>query len=406
MQKIKVAMLFFALFTLGFVSCNSLASNNMPVQDMNVVMDISVPDILKTMAKAHATDSNFTSAIIKAEEMQENRQNEFVDLFTEAFKATGSPLNTVFSTQEMKERINATSSDDQVSQILKEEVKRVTEKTMDVLRSRLKRFGVKHPDIQAAETAGRIHIQMKGIRDPERILKLIQTPGHLELWETTDGKEVVQNIVAVNETGKESENQTSATEKITQEELVKINPLFALLITDVYSKDPLYHDPIIGWAMAKDTAKISEYLKTAKEKKIIPSNIYPSWAIKSISKESDIFNLIALSSQESEGRKAMDVNQVTKTKVISPDGHIHISLDLDDKDAKDLAELTKKNVGKTIATVWDGHVCSYPHILVEITVGHFEVVGNFTKEEAEDIANILMAKELPVPVKIIQSELY
>ena len=102
----------------------------------------------------------------------------------------------------------------------------------------------------------------------------------------------------------------------------------------------------------------------------------------------------------------MDVNQVTKTKVISPDGHIHISLDLDDKDAKDLAELTKKNVGKTIATVWDGHVCSYPHILVEITVGHFEVVGNFTKEEAEDIANILMAKELPVPVKIIQSELY
>lgn len=381
MRKKSITKLFFVLLTLGCLSCDSLTSrlNSItdeteeesvgPSQDMNVLLEISVP--------------------------------------------------------------------------VGEDVKSTTEKTINVLKSRLNGVGIARPNIQKTDTAGRIRIEMKGVKEPERILKLIESPGVLEFWETAEAGELIPQIVAVNDMAKEMEEQSPAQEEkpkakvepkaeekpiaqtamdsifeklkeseeesnsyqeVDIEEYKKSNPLFAILLINTQIQTG---GPVIGMAEEKDTAKISEYFRIAKEKNLFPSFIYPTWTSKiesRVEKGSYYFELIALASNSGNGKAALNGDVITKAEAERgyQDKDYCINLEMDLKGAEAWARLTKKNVDKTIAIVFDGHVYSYPRVNQEITGGRSQITGNFTKKEAKDLANILMSGQLPAHVKIIQ----
>ncbi|MBO4805314.1 MAG: protein translocase subunit SecDF [Paludibacteraceae bacterium] len=403
---------------------------------MNVVMEVSVPDVLKSLAGTQATNPNFTSAISLAKEMQKSKQADFVDLFAEAFKSTGAPLNSVFSTFELKDKISSSTPDAEVIKVLKGEVKSAVDNSFNVLRSRIDRFGVVQPNIQQLEIAGRILIEMPGIKEPERVRKLLQGSANLEFWETAEMSEIISSVLAVNrmakdiesmastqevkETAKTDSAATSATdsllakmagqetpsENIAREEFKKNNPLLGILDLNADGQFNPGQGATIGRAEAKDTAKISRYFQMAKEKNIFPSNIYPTWTSKGIGKGENIYELVALQSKRRDGKAPLTGSVITEARAdfSQHSAYANVSMEMNPEGSKIWARITRENLNRQVAIVLDGYVCSYPRVNSEITGGRSEITGNFTVEEAKDLANVLKSGKMPAPAKIIQED--
>lgn len=417
---------------------------------MNVVMEVSVPDILKALAGDQSTNEVFVQAIELARKKQLTNQKDFVDLFEESFREIdpNEKLANIFSTFELKDRIPRTSTNSEVVKVLKEEVKSAVDNSFNVLRSRIDRFGVVQPNIQQLDIAGRILIEMPGVKEPERVRKLLQGSADLEFWETMNFAEIFNGIIAVNTMAKdmnakpESQNTEVAIEDVEEvvagdtlaneasevdellakiaeqdssavtssdvsdEEFSKNNPLFAILHLNVDQQGRPGPGPLIGTVNVKDTAKVSEYFRIAKEKRILSASLLPKWSVKAVDKAGKYFELIAIHSKQRDGKAPLTGSVITDARADfgQNSAYANVSMQMNQEGAKTWARMTKENIGKSIAIVLDGYVYSYPRVNGEIPGGRSEITGNFTPEEAQDLANVLKSGKMPAPARIVQED--
>ncbi|WP_308550255.1 protein translocase subunit SecDF [uncultured Parabacteroides sp.] len=415
---------------------------------MNVVLELNVADVIRSLSNNNQ-DDNFNKALEQAYANQATSQKDFIDLFAEEYKKldNGARLSAIFSTFELKDKITPQSTDAQVIAVLKEELKSAIDNSFNVLRTRIDRFGVVSPNIQRLETAGRILVELPGVKEPERVRKLLQGSANLEFWETYNLPEIYQQLVAADnmlatvlnsddataETAEETEAAAEATENAaaeatndadsllakigedkpeaqaakSMEEFAKQHPLFALLQINQYNGQ-LASGPVVGIADKKDIAKINEYLNMKQVKDILPRNLSLKWGVKAIDEKEQYFYLYAIKMTNRDGTPALGGDVVTDANAdfVQQAGRSEqqVSMTMNAEGAKAWARLTKENIGKAVAIVLDDMVYSAPNVQVEITGGRSQITGHFTPEEAKDLANVLKSGKMAASVSIVQED--
>ena len=418
---------------------------------MNVVLELNVADVIRSLSNNNQ-DENFNKALDLAYENQVTSQKDFIDLFAEEYKKldNGARLSAIFSTFELKDKITPQSSDAQVIAVLKEELKSAIDNSFNVLRTRIDRFGVVSPNIQRLETAGRILVELPGVKEPERVRKLLQGSANLEFWETYNLPEIYQQLVAADnmlatilksdDTAAVGSDTTAieATEEVvadnaaaettndadsllakigedkpeaqaakSMEEFAKQHPLFAVLQINQYNGQ-LAPGPVVGIADKKDIAKINEYLNMKQVKDILPRNLSLKWGVKAIDEKEQYFYLYAIKMTNRDGTPALGGGVVTDANAdfVQQAGRSEqqVSMTMNAEGAKAWARLTKENIGKAVAIVLDDMVYSVPNVQVEITGGRSQITGHFTPEEAKDLANVLKSGKMAASVHIVQED--
>lgn len=418
---------------------------------MNVVLELNVADVIRSLSNNNQ-DENFNKALDLAYENQVTSQKDFIDLFAEEYKKldNGARLSAIFSTFELKDKITPQSSDAQVIAVLKEELKSAIDNSFNVLRTRIDRFGVVSPNIQRLETVGRILVELPGVKEPERVRKLLQGSANLEFWETYNLPEIYQQLVAADnmlatilksdDTAAVGSDTTAieATEEVvadnaaaettndadsllakigedkpeaqaakSMEEFAKQHPLFAVLQINQYNGQ-LAPGPVVGIADKKDIAKINEYLNMKQVKDILPRNLSLKWGVKAIDEKEQYFYLYAIKMTNRDGTPALGGDVVTDANAdfVQQAGRSEqqVSMTMNAEGAKAWARLTKENIGKAVAIVLDDMVYSAPNVQVEITGGRSQITGHFTPEEAKDLANVLKSGKMAASVHIVQED--
>ena len=418
---------------------------------MNVVLELNVADVIRSLSNNNQ-DENFNKALDLAYENQAASQKDFIDLFAEEYKKldNGARLSAIFSTFELKDKITPQSSDAQVIAVLKDELQSAIDNSFNVLRTRIDRFGVVSPNIQRLETAGRILVELPGVKEPERVRKLLQGSANLEFWETYDLPEIYQQLVAADnmlatilksdDTAAEGSETTTveATSEVvadnaaaettndadsllakigedkpeaqaaqSMEEFAKLHPLFAVLQINQYNGQ-LASGPVVGIADKKDMAKIDEYLNMKQVKDLLPRNLSLKWGVKAIDEKEQFFYLYAIKKTNRDGTPALGGDVVTDANAdfVQQAGRSEQVVDMvmNAEGAKAWARLTKENIGKAVAIVLDDMVYSAPNVQVEITGGRSQITGHFTPEEAKDLANVLKSGKMAASVHIVQED--
>lgn len=395
---------------------------------MNVVMEVSVADILKSLAGSQATSDEFVAAMKVAKEKQLTTQKDFVDLFAAAFEQEnpGKPMFNIFS-YELKDMFTDVPSNDDVVKALKDRVKVAVDNSFNVLRSRIDRFGVVQPNIQQLDVAGRILIEMPGVKEPERVRKLLQGSANLEFWETYDFNEISGDLQRVDDLVRELESATANVDKKDVKDEVKdtvaksiSDSLLATLGAEnkeeVDEENPSGvslsswlsfsgQGASIGVANVKDTAKVMKYFRLAREKRLIPNSLIPMWSVKPIDKAENYYQLVAIKSSRRDGKAPLSGSVITDARAdVDPYGRIEVDMEMNPEGAKKWADLTKKNIGKSVAIALDGYVYSFPNVSVEITGGRSQITGGFDMNEAKDLANVLKSGKMPAPARIVQED--
>ena len=416
---------------------------------MNVTLEVSVADIIRSLADNNTTP-NFTQALSLATESQKtNSQEEYLDLFVKEYKKLdpNAKLASVFSTFDLKDRISLTTSNDEVVKILREEIEGAISNSFNVLRTRIDRFGVVQPNIQKLGN-GRILIELPGIKEPERVRKLLQGSANLEFWETYELSEIINNLSEANRVlgtlgaapavvdttkaavaaatpaapvtaaakpksgvdslkdalGKKTEAKTDSAKM--QQEWMKENPLISKLQLAVSSNGQVGRGPIVGMAHSKDTAQINAYFAMKQVKEVLPPDLGLRWTVKAMDENGEVFQLIAIkyTNREKTAPLAGDVITDAKADFSQTSAYANVSMSMDQEGSKTWARMTKENIGKSIAISLDGYIYSFPTVNGEITGGNSQITGNFTVEEAKDLANTLKSGKMPAPARIVQED--
>ncbi len=395
---------------------------------MNVVMEVSVADILKSLAGSQATSDEFVAAMKVAKEKQLTSQTDFVDLFADAFEQEnpGKPMFNIFS-YELKDKFTDVPTNEDVVKALKENVKVAVDNSFNVLRSRIDRFGVVQPNIQQLDVAGRILIEMPGVKEPERVRKLLQGSANLEFWETYDFNEISSDLQRVDDMVRELESATANVEKKEAKEEVKDTVAKSIsdsLLATLGAENKEEADEetqsgvsltswlsfsgqgaSIGIANVKDTAKVMKYFRLAKEKRLIPNSLIPMWSVKAVDKAENFYQLVAIKSSRRDGAAPLTGSVITDARAdVDPYGRIEVDMEMNPEGAKKWADLTKKNIGKSVAIALDGYVYSFPNVNQEITGGRSQITGGFDMNEAKDLANVLKSGKMPAPARIVQED--
>ena len=404
---------------------------------MNVMLQVQLEDLVKALAADNATPQ-FNQAIALAKERSVNSRADFITLFADAWKEVGGGqrLAQVFGTYEMRDRIKPESTDDQVIAIIREDAESAISNSFNVLRSRIDRFGVTQPSIQKIGNSGRILVELPGVKEPERVRKLLQGTASLEFWTTFDNQEIYPYLVDANAllaqiqaadeaepaTGAETEEaaaetssdllgeeiQSNSTEEddAALENYKKQNPLFAVL-----QPSNARGNACIGYAQGGDTAVVNRLLNLPQVKDLLPAEFRGMWSVKPSSYISggNWYELVAIKAATRDGKAPLDGGSVTDARVSYDgtgrnQGNPTVSMTMNAEGANVWARLTKDNIGKQIAIVLDGMVYSYPTVNDEITGGSSQISGNFSVEEATDLTNVLKSGKLPAPAKIIQEQ--
>ena len=405
---------------------------------MNVILEISVPDVIEVLAD-HKTDPVFVKSMQEAKKAEETSQDDFISLFIDAYKknSNGGKLATVFATQQLKGKVSTQSTDKEVERALREEVTAAIENSYNVVRNRIDKFGVVQPNIQKLEgQEGRLMVEMPGIREPERMRKLLQGSANLEFWETYNNQEVQPYLVQLDQrlanggetaaadttaaatdstkaakpadaklqltnTAAKAAEKAGKNEAAAIEAAKKQHPLLALLQT--IPGDAL---ALIGYAHVRDTAEINKALQSAAAKQILPSDLRLLWSAKPMNEQNkNVYELYALKVTTSDGRAPLEGDVVTDAKdQFDQFGRPEVSMSMNSEGAREWAQLTKANVGKAVAIVLDGVVYSAPRVNGEISGGQSSISGNFTIEDTKDLANTLKSGRMPAPARIVQEE--
>jgi len=393
---------------------------------MNVMLQVQLKDLVKALAGGNEAPE-FTQALALAEERSVNSRQDFITLFAEAWEETsnGMPLAQIFGTYEMRDKIGPESTDAEVIEVIRGESESAISNSFNVLRNRIDRFGVTQPNIQKLGSSGRILVELPGVKEPERVRKLLQGTASLEFWATYDNAEVEAYLAEANATlatlladtdeaveeAKEAEGDDLLAEELQQAEndaaaeaaFRKQNPLFSVL-----QPSGARGYACIGYAHYADTATVNRYLAMPQVKQLFPPEFKPMWTVKASAMDpnQNIFELVAIKSTSRDGKAPLDGGSVTDARVSygNTGGSPSVSMSMNAEGANVWARLTKDNIGKQVAIVLDGMVYSYPTVNTEITGGSSEITGNFTLEEAEDLANVLKSGKLPAPATIIQEQ--
>ena len=395
---------------------------------MNVMLQVQLKDLVKALAGGNEAPE-FTQALALAQERSVNSRQDFITLFAEAWEETsnGMPLAQIFGTYEMRDKIGPESTDAEVIEVIRGESESAISNSFNVLRNRIDRFGVTQPNIQKLGNSGRILVELPGVKEPERVRKLLQGTASLEFWATYPNEEIegylaeansmLAQILAVEETAPAAvEEQAEETDELLAEELkqaeneaaaetemLKQNPLFAVL-----QPSGARGHACVGYAHYADTAKVNKYLAMPQIKQLFPPEFKPMWTVKASAMDpnENIFELVAIKATSRDGKAPLDGGVVTDARVQygNSGGTPHVSMTMNAEGANIWARMTKENIGRQIAIVLDGMVYSYPNVQNEITGGSSQITGDFTLEEAEDLANVLKSGKLPAPATIIQEQ--
>ena len=385
---------------------------------MNVMLQVQLEDLVKALAGEHTPE--FEQAIALAKQRSVTSRADFITLFAEAWKEVsgGQRLAQVFGTYEMRDRIKPESSDDEVISVIREDADAAVANSFNVLRNRIDRFGVASPSIQKIGNTGRILVELPGVKEPERVRKLLQGTASLEFWTTYENSEIFPYLAEANSSLAELESAEEAPEAeitdVVEAELAaqnsssteadrKANPLFSVLSP----VGPQGRGACIGLANAVDTARVNALLKATKD--IFPAEFRPMWSVKpsEYAQADNIYELIAIKASSRDGKAPLDGASVTDARVdydSQRGGSPSVSMTMNAEGANIWARLTKDNIGKQIAIVLDGTVYSYPVVNGEITGGNSQITGNFNIEEATDLTNVLKSGKLPAPATIVQEQ--
>lgn len=399
---------------------------------MNVVLEISVPDVVDFLAD-HKQDAAYQKALEVAKQEEMTSQKDFISLFVDAFhkEAPGHKLAEIFATQQLKGKVSTQSTDEEVVKALREEVAAAIDNSYNVVTNRIDQYGVVQPNIQKLEgQEGRLMVEMPGIREPERMRKLLQGSANLEFWETYNNQEVTPYLAQLDQrlangdtkvdtTATDSTKKVQATPAATPKfalnknnaakgedaqmaALKKMHPLLSMLQT--IPGDAL---SLVGYANVRDTAEINKLIYGQLAKQILPSDLKLLWGAKpedGLNKK-NVYGLYALKITTSDGRAPLEGDVVTDAKdQFDQHGRPEVSMTMNSEGAREWAALTKANVGKAIAIVLDGVVYSAPRVNGEISGGQSSISGNFTIEDTKDLANTLKSGRMPAPAKIVQEE--
>ncbi|HRG58157.1 MAG TPA: protein translocase subunit SecDF [Bacteroidia bacterium] len=419
---------------------------------MNVILEVSVVDIVRSMSN-FSTDSTFNRAINNALKAQTNSQKDFVSLFYDEYKKAdpNAKLAPIFSTLELKDKVKFESTNDQVIKVIRKEAEDAVDRSFNILRTRIDKFGVTQPNIQKLDISGRILIELPGVKDKERVRKLLQGTANLEFWETYDNKEIASKLIDADKKlavllGLNKEQDTTATATTdsasvaanpvspdtsnAEESLVAAakkdsssnklaandsvnkktsSPLFELLQPMLNrTKDGYFpaEGPAIGIAAVKDTAKIMSLLKKPQVKSMFPRDLRMLWTVKAYDTEGKFLQLIAIKAKSREGRAPLAGNVITDASgdFAQNSSKAEVSMTMNAEGAETWRRLTKDNIGKSIAIVLDDYVYSFPTVQGEIGGGRSSITGNFDITEAKDLANILKAGKMPARAKIVQED--
>ncbi len=363
---------------------------------MNVMLQVQLEDLVKALS-GNSTDPDFVAALAQAKANNVNSSQDFIGLFEEAWTqvAPTRRLAEVFGTYELRDKIKPESTNREVVDVIRSEAKSAVDNSFNVLRNRIDRFGVTQPNIQQVGNSGKILIELPGVKDPERVRKLLQGTASLEFWPTYQGSEV--DLYAVD--ARVSEILTNLGDST-----LVANPLFQVLSPSGWD------NACIGFAAGVDTATVNNYLAMAQD--VLPQGFRPMWSVKptDLVKGSNLYELVAIKSTSRDGKAPLDGGVVTDARVEfngtqrGGNGAPSVSMTMNAEGASIWARLTKDNIGKQVAIVLDGLVYSYPTVQNEITGGSSSITGNFDVQEAEDLANVLKSGKLPAPASIIQEQ--
>lgn len=395
---------------------------------MNVMLQVQLEDLVKALA-GNNSSPEFQKAVALAKERSVNSKLDFISLFAEAWKEVGGGqrLAQIFGTYEMRDRIKPESTDEQVISVIRAESESAVANSFNVLRNRIDRFGVTQPSIQKLGNTGRILVELPGVKEPERVRKLLQGTASLEFWTTFASQEIAPYLEEANAMlaqTLDTEEEVAPAESAESDDLVaqeikaqggeadnadveaykKANPLFAVL-----SPSQFRDNACIGLAAAADTALINQYLRMPEVAALFPAEFRPMWSVKPTSyiKNSNIYELVAIKASSRDGKAPLDGGVVTNARVEYDNrrgGEPGVSMTMNAEGANIWARLTKENIGRQVAIVLDGTVYSYPTVQTEITGGSSSITGNFTIEEATDLANVLNSGKLPAPATIVQEQ--
>ena len=408
---------------------------------MNVTLEVMVVDVLKALSN-NSTDSLFNLALNNSINAQKNSQKDFMTLFSEEYAkvelAENKGLSLIFSTSDLREKIKLTSTNKEVIDVLNLEVEDAINRSFNILRSRIDRFGVTQPNIQRLETAGRILVELPGIKNPERARKLLQSTAKLEFWETYEARELFSDIQKVNEYLRETNEAINEEDLITgisdkkdvvsddfeddlfdfegdtlesdttqsADQFFDENPFFALMFPNVDQQTGNVREgPALGSCNVKDTAELNSLLNDEKIKSFFPSDVKFAYEVKPFDDEGRFIQLIALRSiSKSSSEAAMEGEVVTDaSQSFAEFGNTaDVSMSMNKEGARKWKKLTGDNIGKSVAIVLDNYVYSFPTVQAQISGGRSSITGNFTVNEAKDLANILKSGKLPAPARIIE----
>ncbi|MBO5193595.1 MAG: protein translocase subunit SecDF [Bacteroidales bacterium] len=397
---------------------------------MNVMLQVQLEDLVKALADNNQTPE-FTKALALAKERSVNSRADFITLFAEAWEEVGAgiPLAQIFGTYEMSSKINAQSTDAQVLDVIRSEAESAIANSFNVLRNRIDRFGVTQPNIQQLGNSGRILVELPGVKEPERVRKLLQGTASLEFWATYDNSEIYPFLEEANHTLAQlladSTDQPAAVEENSSEDILseelqnqendaadmeafkKANPLFSALQPATFN-GRLANGACIGYANYSDTAKINRWLSMPQVEALFPAEFKAMWTVKpsSFIPGGNTYELVAIKSTSRDGKAPLDGGVVTDARVQygNSGGNPEVSMSMNAEGANIWARMTKDNIGRQIAIVLDGMIYSYPTVNSEITGGSSQITGNFDLQEAEDLANVLKSGKLPAPATIIQEQ--
>ena len=412
---------------------------------MNVILEVSVPDVVDVLAD-HKSDATYKKAMELAKKEEETSQNDFISLFVKYWKqeANGRPLAAIFATQQMKGKVSTQSTDSEVESAIRAEVQSAVDNSFNVVRNRIDKFGVVQPNIQKLEgQSGRIMVEMPGIKEPERVRKLLQGSANLEFWETYNSQEITPLLAQLNqryaaqggevvedsavvEPAAETAEAAADTTKADASDLAaklakkdtkaqdqskaneaakKMNPLFSIF-------QPTQGNTlaVVGYANARDTAEINKIIYSDLASRIFPAELKLRWGAQpedfgGQNTKGDIFELYALKIAEPSGRAPLEGDVITNAKDdFDQMGHPSVSMQMNSDGARRWSQITKQNIGKAVAIVLDDAVYSAPRILTQIDGGNSQITGNFTIEATKDLANTLNSGKMPAPTRIVQEE--
>lgn len=423
---------------------------------MNVMLEISVEDVVRALSN-DSQDPVFNAALSQARSEQKNSAEDFITLFSRAYAdlSGNAPLALIFNTQELREKITPTSTNEQVIRVLREEAESAIDNSFNVLRSRIDRFGVTQPNIQKIGASGRILVELPGVKEPERVRKLLQGTASLEFWLTYNNTEIFPMLEQANAVVKELQKASDAvatgeeqqalqdtevvdvteitdgqvTEVAVREESVEQDllaelenrpdaaamtgddeavmdefPLFAKLSPALSETGQIMNGPVIGYAKSYDTTAVNSMLNTPQVRMLLPRDVKLMWGVKPIDPAETTYELYAIKANTRDGKAPLDGSAVADAKgdFAEQGSSAEVSMTMTPTGAKTWARMTADNIGEFIAIVLDGYVYSAPRVNSEIPNGRSSISGQFTIQEAKDLANVLKSGKLPAPARITQ----